>query len=195
MRIGILGRLHPQKGYDLLIEALGLLKQRGFKPAAPFEILIAGDGREREAITAQLQRTGITEVRLIGFADRPQDFLASLHLYLQPSRVEGFCIAVHEAMQASLPVIASAVGQIPYTLEHGRSGWLLPPGDVNALADALAEALGHPERLAAMGQAARERVMPLYSAEAFRKAGESILQRLRAGGAGWRLMLKKKGCS
>jgi len=182
LRIGILGRLHPQKGYDLLIEALGLLKQRGFKPAAPFEILIAGDGRDRKAITAQLQRTGITEVRLIGFADRPQEFLASLHLYLQPSRVEGFCIAVHEAMQASLPVIASAVGQIPHTLEHGRSGWLLPPGDVNALADALAEALSHPERLAAMGRAARERVMPLYSAEAFRRAGESILERLRARG-------------
>jgi len=187
LRIGILGRLHPQKGYDLLIEALGLLKQRGFKPAAPFEILIAGDGRDREAITAQLQRTGITEVSLIGFADRPQEFLASLHLYLQPSRVEGFCIAVHEAMQASLPVIASAVGQIPYTLEHGRSGWLLPPGDVSALANALAEALGHPDRLAAMGQAARERVMPLYSAEAFRRAGESILERLRARGVLGRL--------
>jgi len=101
--------------------------------------------------------------------------------------VEGFCIAVHEAMQASLPVIASAVGQIPYTLEHGRSGWLLPPGDVSALANALAEALGHPDRLAAMGQAARERVMPLYSAEAFRRAGESILERLRARGVLGRL--------
>jgi len=74
------------------------------------------------------------------------------------------------------------VGQIPYTLEHGRSGWLLPPGDVNALANALAEALDHPERLATMGRAARERVVPLYNADAFKCAGESILERLRARG-------------
>jgi len=94
--------------------------------------------------------------------------------------VEGFCIAVHEAMQASLPVIASAVGQIPYTLEHGRSGWLLSPGDVSALANALEEALSHPENLAAMGKAARARVMPLYSADAFMCAGASILERLHA---------------
>lgn len=182
LRLGCLGRLHTQKGYELLIEALVQLKQRGFKSSTPFEIQIAGDGREREALTAVLQRSGITEVHLIGFVDRPQDFLAGLHLYLQPSRVEGFCIAVHEAMQASLPVIASAVGQIPYSLEHKRSGWLLPPGDVEALANALAEALSHPERLAAMGQAARARVLPLYSADTFKRAGESILERLRARG-------------
>jgi len=58
----------------------------------------------------------------------------------------------------------------------------LSPGDVSALANALAEALDHPERLATMGRAARERVMPLYSAEAFHRAGESILERLRERG-------------
>ncbi|GAB1233428.1 glycosyltransferase [Ferrigenium sp. UT4] len=182
LRLGSLGRLHPQKAYELLIEALALLRQRGFHAAVPFEVIIAGEGRESAALNAALQRTGVTEVRLTGFAEHPLEFLAGLHVYLQPSRVEGFCIAVHEAMQAGLPVVASAVGQIPYTLEHGVSGWLLPPGDVNALADTLAEVLSHPERLAVMGQAARDRVLPLYSEEAFRRAGESILERLRARG-------------
>ena len=183
LRLGSLGRLHPQKAYDVLIKALALLKQRGFIASVPFEILIAGDGKERVNIMCEAQRAGVAEqLHLVGFADKPQEFLASLHLYLQPSRLEGFCIAVHEAMQAGLPIIATTVGQIPYTVEAGKSGWLVPPLDVSALADALADALSHPERLADMGQAARARIFPLYSAEAFRKAGESILERLNTSG-------------
>jgi glycosyltransferase involved in cell wall biosynthesis len=85
-------------------------------------------------------------------------------------------------MQAGLPVIATSVGQIPFTVETARSGWLVPPLDVTALADALADALSHPEKLAAMGQAAKARVYPRYSAETFRQAGESILNRLSAMG-------------
>jgi glycosyltransferase involved in cell wall biosynthesis len=181
LRLGSLGRLHPQKAYDVLIKALALLKQRGFIASVPFEILIAGDGKERVNIMCEAQRAGVAEqLHLVGFADKPQEFLASLHLYLQPSRLEGFCIAVHEAMQAGLPIIATTVGQIPYTVEAGRSGWLVPPLDASAIADALADVLSHPERLADMGQAARARVFPRYSAEAFRHAGESILKRLQA---------------
>jgi len=181
LRLGSLGRLHPQKGYDLLMDALALLNQRGFVSPVPFEIAIAGDGRDRERLLLAAQRIGFTGLQLVGYVEQPKEFLATLHAYLQPSRFEGFCIAMHEAMQASLPVIASTVGQMPYTVEVS-SGWLVPPGDVSALADGLAEMLTHPERLAAMGQAARARVFPRYSAEAFRQAGESILERLKARG-------------
>lgn len=182
LRIGSLGRLHSQKGYDLLIAALALLKQRSFVSPVPFEIAIAGDGSDREKLLEASRHIGFTGLQLVGFVEQPKEFLATLHIYLQPSRFEGFCIAMHEAMQASLPVIASTVGQMPYTVEAGKSGWLVPPCDVSALADALTEVLSHPERLAAMGQAARARVFPRYSAEAFRHAGENILERLRARG-------------
>ena len=183
LRLGSLGRLHPQKAYDILIDALELLKKRGFISPVPFEIMIAGDGGDREIILSKAKRAGVAHhIHLVGFADKPQEFLSSLHVYLQPSRVEGFCIALHEAMQAGLPVIAAAVGQISYTVEEGRSGWLVPPGDAASLADALAKALSHPENLAAMGQVARAKVTPLYSEEAFKNAGESILARLSAIG-------------
>ena len=183
LRLGSLGRLHPQKAYDVLIDALALLTKRGFNAPVPFEILIAGDGGDRDKILRKAKLAGVAhQIRLVGFADKPQAFLASLHVYLQPSRVEGFAIAVHEAMQAGLPIIATSVGQIPYTVEAGRSGWLVPPCDVSALADALADALSHPEKLAAMGQTAKTRVFPRYSADAFRQAGESILARLDARG-------------
>lgn len=183
LRLGSLGRLHPQKAYDVLIDALALLVKRGFIAPVPFEILIAGDGGGREKLLRKAECAGVAhQIRLVGFADKPQDFLANLHVYLQPSRVEGFAIAVHEAIQTGLPVIATSVGQIPYTIEAGISGWLVPPGDVSALADALTDALMHPEKLAAMGQAGRTKVLPRYSAEAFRRAGEAILNRLDALG-------------
>ena len=183
LRLGSLGRLDPPKAYDLLIDALELLKKRGFNAPVPFEILIAGHGGERDNLLRKAELAGVAnQIHLIGYADKPQEFLAGLHIYLQASRSEGFAIAVHEAMQAGLPVIATSVGQIPFTVETGRSGWLVPPLDVTALADALADALSHPEKLAAMGQAAKARVYPRYSAETFRHAGESILNRLSAMG-------------
>ena len=183
LRLGSLGRLHPNKAYDILIDALALLKERHFIAPVPFEILIAGDGGDLNKLSRKAELAGVAnQIRFVGFADKPKDFLASLHLYLQPSHTEGFCIAVHEAMQAGLPVISTNVGQIPYTVEAGRSGWLVPPSDAEALADALADAISYPEKLAAMGQAAKARVYPRYSSEAFVQAGESILKRLNARG-------------
>jgi len=180
LRLGSLGRLHPQKGYDVLMTALALLSQRGFRPPTPIEITIAGDGAEREAIAGAARQAGFCAVHLPGFIDQPRDFLASLHLYLQPSRAEGLCIALHEAMQAGLPVIASTVGQMPFTVEPGRSGWLVPPVNPLALADALAAALSEPAPLARIGQAARAQVLTRFSAAAFRQAGETVLAKLAA---------------
>jgi len=183
LRLGSLGRLDPPKAYDILIDALELLIKRGFNAPIPFEILVAGHGGERDKLQRKAELAGVAnQIRFIGYADKPQAFLASLHVYLQPSRSEGFAIAVHEAMQVGLPVIATSVGQIPFTVETGRSGWLVPPCDVTALADALADVIMNPEKLAHMGQAAKARVYPRYSAEAFKKAGESILDRLSSLG-------------
>lgn len=178
VRLGSLGRLHPVKGYDVLLAALARLQAEGFRPAAPFELTIAGEGAEREALEAQIARHGLSNVRLSGFTDRPRDFLAGLHLYLQPSRSEGLCIAVHEAMQAGLPVVASAVGEIPYSVEEGVAGHVVPPRHPEALARALAPLLAGPERLAAMGQAARARLFDRFGEAAFARAGAEVVARL-----------------
>ncbi|RST31730.1 glycosyltransferase [Sphingomonas ginkgonis] len=183
LRLGSLGRLHPVKGYDVLIEALANLARGGFVPPAPMALTIAGDGGERSRLEAQLAAAGLTGVGLPGFVTDAPGFLAGLHLYLQPSRSEGFCIAAHEAMNAGLPVVGSAVGEIAATIEDGRSGLLVPPGDPIALAAALRHLLDDPASLAPLGAAARERVRSLYSAAAFRRAGEAVVGRIsgRAG--------------
>jgi glycosyltransferase involved in cell wall biosynthesis len=178
LRLGSMGRLHRVKGYDILIEALALLAKQGFSAAVPFTVTIAGEGAEREALAAATREAGIKSLSLPGFIEKPQEFLAGLHLYLQPSRSEGLCIAVHEAMQAGLGAIVSAVGEMPYSIEHGVSGLVVPPSDPPALAQALAWFLADPARTADAGSAARARVLDRFGRAAFRRAGEEIFSRL-----------------
>lgn len=179
IRLGSLGRLHPVKGYDVAIGALALLKAGGFTAPEPFEFVIGGDGAEHDALAAQAAAAGLANVRLAGFVEKPRDFLADLHLYLQPSRSEGLCVAAHEAMQAGLGVIASAVGEMPYSIETGRSGLTVPPGDPAALAEALATVLRDPTGLGPMGAAARRRVLDRFGADAFAARGQDIVERMR----------------
>lgn len=178
VRLGALGRLHPVKGYDVLIEALARLRSLGVGAAAPFEVRIAGDGAERERLEAAAAAAGLDNLRFTGFEPRPKDFLAGLHLYLQPSRSEGLCIAAHEAMQAGLPTLVSAVGELPHSVRDGETGLVVPPGDAAALAQALCWMLSHPERLAGMGVAARTRLLERFGPEAFAAAGAAVVSRL-----------------
>jgi glycosyltransferase involved in cell wall biosynthesis len=178
VRLGALGRLHRVKGYDVLIEALGRMRAAGFAPAVPFELEIRGEGAQRDALQSAIAAHGLENVRLTGFTDRPREFLAGRHLFIQSSRSEGLCIAAHEAMQASLPTIVSAVGEMPFSVVDGETGRVVPPGDPAALAQALSELLSRPERLAAMGEAARTRVLDQFGAEAFARAGAEVMARL-----------------
>ncbi|MGH6911195.1 MAG: glycosyltransferase family 4 protein, partial [Phenylobacterium sp.] len=184
LSLGSLGRLHPVKGYDILIAALTHLHAQGFRPPTPFEVAIAGEGAEREALQSAAAAAGLDNLRLAGFVDNPRRWLSGLHAYLQPSRSEGLCIAAHEAMQAGLPTIVSAVGELPYSVVPGQTGWVVPPADPRALAAALRELLSNPDRLAAMGAASRERLFTRFGAEAFEAAGAAVLARLSLSAAG-----------
>ena len=175
VRIGSLGRLHPVKGYDVLVEALARLG----KTETPFSVEIGGDGERRAALEALCAARGVRNLRLAGFVGDTQGFLAGLHLYVQPSRSEGFCLGAHEAMAAGLPVLASSVGELPHSIRPGETGALVPPGDPDALAAALAGVLARPDRLAAMGEAARGQVLRRFSETAFAETGAAIVGRLR----------------
>jgi len=183
IRIGTLGRLHPVKGYDVLIGALARLRARGFSAPAPVTLEIAGDGAERPALEAHIRAAGLSDVHLTGYMDDPHGFLARLHLYVQPSRSEGFCIAAHEALAAGLPVIASSVGELPWSIRPGVTGQLVPPGDIDALADALSAMLGDPSRLGPMGAAAHADMLDRYSQAQFTATGAAIIDRIRRASA------------
>jgi len=182
-RLGSLGRLHPNKGYDVLIDALSILRSGGFAPPVPFAIEIAGEGSERAALESAIAAKAPGLVRLIGFAVQPRQFLATLHAYLQPSRAEGLCIAAHEAMQAGLPALVSRIGEMPRSVQDGVTGRVVEPGDPVSLAGALRATLAEPGSAKAMGDRARARILDRYSAQRFRMAGEAVIARLVAAGA------------
>lgn len=174
-RIGSLGRLHPNKGYDILIAALD--RARASLPRDT-EIAIAGEGQQHEQLEAQRRAAGIEAVKFIGYANDSDAFLESCDAYVQPSRAEGFCIAAHEAMAAGLPCIVSDVGEMPETVRAARGGWIVPPGDVEALAAALVELTTNRRRAALMGAAARSYVADRYGPAAFADAGNAIYDRI-----------------
>ncbi len=179
LRLGSLGRLHPAKGYDALLAAFASLHADGWAPPVPLRLTIAGEGAERDALAGQAADAGMA-LELPGFTADPAGFLATQHLYLQPSRREGFGIATHQAMAAGLPVLASMTGEMATTLLDRATGRLVPVGDVRALASALRELLSAPDELAAMGTAGRDRVLALYGRAAFDARGAAALDRLRA---------------
>jgi len=180
LQLGSLGRLHAAKGYDLLIAALGRLHRDGFVFTTPYRLTIAGEGDDREHLL-KLAAQAQVPLQLPGFTNDPQRFLSGLHLYLQPSRREGFCIAAHEAMSAGLPILASAVGELAHSIVQDKTGLLTTAGDVDALASQLAALLADPGRLSEMGQAACVRVNHLFAPARFDAAGRELLARLAEG--------------
>lgn len=123
------GRLEEPKGFDVLVEAMPLLRD-------DVVLVVAGDGTEREALTAAAQRAGVTDrVRLLGQRSDIGAVLATADAFVSSSRREGMPMAVLEAMARGLPIVATSVGDVPATV--GDGGLIVPPEDPDALAGAL----------------------------------------------------------
>jgi colanic acid/amylovoran biosynthesis glycosyltransferase len=159
------GRLCEQKGQLLLMEAARLLKDRGVK----FTLVLAGDGEMRPEIEASIARHGLgTSVRITGWISGAQvrtELLAARALVLA-SFAEGLPVVIMEAMSLRRPVLSTFVAGIPELVQPGESGWLVPAGDVERLADAMAQCLQTPDDvLARMGEAARARALARHDVD------------------------------
>jgi glycosyltransferase involved in cell wall biosynthesis len=169
-RLVCVGRLAEQKGQLILLEALAKLAAAGMA----FEAVLAGDGPLRPAIESEIRRLGLTgRVRITGWlsgADVRREIEAARGLVL-PSFAEGLPVVIMEALALGRPVISTFVAGIPELVQDGVHGWLIPAGDVEALAGAIRELLtAPPERLAAMGKAGADRVAERH--DAVREAGK-----------------------
>ena len=178
LRLGSLGRLHPAKGYDILIDALAYLQAQGFVPPVPMQITLSGEGAERGALEAKLRDRRLTNVHLPGFAEDPKAFLADQHIYLQPSRREGFCIAAHEAMQARLPMLVADTGQMAMSVAEAGAGQVVPTEDPAALAQGIRDLVCEPDRLACLGRNAATYVNDRYDVARFEAIGRGIVARM-----------------
>lgn len=153
-----LGRLSPEKGFDVLIKAFSSLQPRLHE----VYLIIAGDGQEATALKQQAATLG-DRVRFPGYTAQTAPLFAVADLVVVPSRQEGQGIVPLEAMAAGRTVIASRVGGLVETVQEGRTGLLFPVEDAQALSAAMETLLNDPDRCAAMGRAGRTRVEQEYS--------------------------------
>ncbi len=135
------GRLHPQKGYPYLLEALARVRQ-----TLPVQLWIVGEGPLRPALEHQIQRLGLTHaVQLLGFRANPYQYMAAADLFVLPSLYEGFGNVIVEAMACGTPVLATDCPHGPAEiLEQGKHGLLVPPANVDALAQGMLTILQDP---------------------------------------------------
>ncbi len=152
--LGHLGAFTPEKGQDVALEALELLRAR--LPSAKLLLGGAGPTRTSPAMKALLARTA-ARAHLCGDIENLDDFYPALDLFIMPSRSEGLGSAALHAMAYGLPVIASNVGGLPEIVAEGENGWLVTPGSPHALAEAIVAAAANPERLRQFGEKGRER--------------------------------------
>lgn len=173
--VGMIGRLHPVKGHTFLLAALARLRQT----CADVHLLIVGDGALRPALVSQVAAEGlVTAVTFTGTRADIPDILAALDIVALPSLWEGLPNVVLEAMAAAKPVVATAVGGTPEVVVSGVTGLLVPPGDVAALAEALAALLADPARARTMGVAGRQHVESHFTLAQTVKAVEDVYQTL-----------------
>ncbi|OHT21935.1 glycosyltransferase family 4 protein [Edaphosphingomonas haloaromaticamans] len=151
------GRLCPQKGQVHIPAAVAAV--RGRFPG--LRVILIGDGESRAAIEAEVARHGVGDmVALAGWKSNAEvrAAIADARALLLPSYAEGLPIVIMEAFALRRPALSTTIAGIP-ELVDAECGWLVPPGDHDALVAALADAMAaSPERLAAMGAEGRARV-------------------------------------
>jgi glycosyltransferase involved in cell wall biosynthesis len=160
--LGAAGRLSPEKGFDLLINAVKIIHDRAF----PIGLVIFGEGFLREVLEEQVKSLGLQDcVQLPGFTDELDRVLPHFDIFVQSSHTEGLPNVLLESMAARTPVVATNVGGTPEVVEEGVTGLMVPPNNAEQLADAICRLLAEPEKLPVMGTAARERVQTLFTFE------------------------------
>jgi glycosyltransferase involved in cell wall biosynthesis len=179
--LAFLGRLKQYKRVDLVIDAVHALAGRGLD----VELLIAGEGEERASLEARAHRLGLRDrVRMLGFLDESAkvDLLRRAWLHVLTSSKEGWGISNLEAAACATPSVVSDAPGLRESVVDGRTGLLVPHGDVAALTEALGRLLTDSESRQRMGRQARE-FAETFSWQASADAFESYLQRLVARGA------------
>jgi glycosyltransferase involved in cell wall biosynthesis len=150
--IGAVGRLSPEKGFDLLVRALAGLRQRGVSA----ELLLVGEGEQKQALEELAAGLGCrSALHLAGFHADVRPLYEAMDLFVLSSLREGLPNVVLEAMAMEVPVVATRIAGVPRVIDDGRNGLLLEPGSAELLESAmlrLAQEKDLRRRLAAEGR-------------------------------------------
>lgn len=153
--IGSVGALVPHKGHKYLLAAMP--KILGTRPAAM--LVLFGDGPLEAELRRESWERGLQDrVLFANPGPEVERYLRCIDLLAHPSTEEGLGTTILDAMAARLPVVASRAGGIPEVVQHGVTGWLVPPGAPSELAGAIISLLEDPRRRAQFGESGRARV-------------------------------------
>ncbi|MEM2261575.1 MAG: glycosyltransferase family 4 protein [Ignisphaera sp.] len=155
VRICFVGRLTRRKGLIYLIKATEILKKKGYQ----ISVNIIGDGPERKNLEKYITKRSLSCIRFMGNLSRRRllEELFTCDIFCMPSLHEAFGIAILEAMAARKPVVASTVGGIPELVLDGETGFLIPPGDVRGIVEAIEKLIIDEELRLKMGMNAYRR--------------------------------------
>ncbi len=155
-----IARLEPQKGHEVLLEAMARLR----KEIPRARLLIVGEGSLRQSLEARTRALCLDEaVRFVGQQSNVPDWLALAQVAVLPSFYEGLPLSALEALAMEKPIVATAVDGTPEVVRDDRTGFTVPPGDPASLAAAILRMLRHPARARAMAGAGRKLITEQYS--------------------------------
>ncbi len=158
--IGTIGRYSPEKGFDVLLQALHFLHKR----LGEVKLIVIGDGPCRRALIEQAKLLGISShVFFTGYRKNADAYMQLMDVYVISSFTEGLPITLLEAMREKVPVIATRVGGIPDVLTHGKEAFLVPPKNAYLLAQSIEKIFEDPKRTSERAENAYEKFVQNYS--------------------------------
>ena len=158
--IGWLGRMTEIKRVDDLLAACARLRANGVDAY----LALVGDGPLRDELRERAEGLGIADrTRFVGFREQVGGLYSAFDAVALTSANEGTPVTVIEALACGLPVVATDVGGVSDVIQDGRSGYLVPAEDVEAVADRLERLAGDPQLRSTMGANGRAFVVPRYS--------------------------------
>ena len=159
--LGTVGNVRPVKNYPFLLRVMSRLA-----PVMPnARLLCVGGGSQLEEMKRLAESLGLgNRVVFTGVAKDIRPFVAAMDAFALCSRQEGNPNAVLQAMAMALPVVSVRVGEVPFVIDHGRSGLLVTQGDEDAFVEAVKDLAFDPRRRRMIGDAARHRVSQHYAA-------------------------------
>jgi glycosyltransferase involved in cell wall biosynthesis len=168
----MLARLHEEKGFRYLFEALPPVVER----VGRLTVLVAGDGPHRGVLEEDIRARGLAGVvRLLGWRNDVAALIGLSSLVVLPSLAESFGFVLVEAMGLGKPVVATTTGGIPEVVTDGETGLLVPPGDAPALSEAISRLLLDPRAAASLGEAGRSRPA-LFTFERMMRGYEAVYE-------------------
>lgn len=176
----IAARLHPEKGYEYLFQAMTQLK-RCFN--GKIRLLVAGAGPMLNHYQEMVRSLHCDDVvTFLGFRKDLPDLMAAADLFVLPSVAEAFGLVLAEALYLGTPVVSTQVGGIPEIVEDGVDGVLVSPANERALADTITNLLNDPARRERMSGVGRDKVVAKFRFEEMVRFYEAVYEQLSTNG-------------